>query len=88
MWGIRGGVLRSYEGRVMLFMADSESEITIALEYEGNKVFGGVVEPEEWLLARRNIPTCEGEECVLASLRSVGVCRILLRSGCWIWKRP
>jgi len=75
--------LRLYEGRVMLFMADSESEITIALEYEGGKVVGGVVEPGVWLLARRNIPTCEGEECVVASLRSVGVCRILLRTGCF-----
>ena len=51
------------------------------LSTRGGEVFGGVVEPEEWLLAWRNIPTCEGEECVVASLRSVGVCRMLLRSG-------
>jgi len=34
MYRIRGGVLRLYKGRVMLFMADSESEIIIALDYE------------------------------------------------------
>jgi len=59
----------------MLLMEDSESEITTSLVYEGGggTVFGSVVEPGEWLLTRRNISTCEGEECVVASLRSVVV---------------
>jgi len=80
-----------HKERVMLLMADSESEITIAFEYEGGgkgKVVGGVVQPREWPLARRNIPMSEREECVVASQRSVGVCRMLLRTGCWIWKHP
>ena len=54
--------MRLYKGRAMLLMADNESEITIALEYEGGQVVGGVVEPAEWLLTRRNIPACEREE--------------------------